>query len=219
MVCGRGQFYITSERFQSLSALGTSVRGGVFLRKTPLDNPATGCGNSGTAVAVRARSASISPAWSRWIAPGRIGIMSTQRRDGRSAPTTETGRLSMRHDSRLAQGKDLANRANQWKLANAVPLRWNFPANASGHLSAMAAPSTLRQDTRNQQPVRFLCPGSPPTRQAAALRPFIDTGYPPIPFPAVFARVHPTLPHVPVAPGCRTERYDGKGNLYLKHAA
>ena len=142
--------------------------------------------------------------------------MSTQRRDGRSAPTTEIGRRSMRHGSRLAQGKDLANRSN---LANAVPPRWNFPANASGHLSAMAAPSTLRQDTRNQQPDRFLCPGSPPTRQAAALRPFIDTGYPPIPFPAVFARVHPTLPHVPAALSCRTERHDGKGNLYFQHAA
>jgi hypothetical protein len=169
-------------------------------------------------VAAKARSVSISPAWSRWIAPGRIGIMSTQRRDGRSAPTTETGRRSMRHGSRLAQGKDLANRANRLGLANAVSPTWNIAANASGDISSMTAPSTLRQDTRNQQPVRFLCSGSPPIGQAAALRSFIDTGYPPIPFPAVFARVHRTLPHVPVAIGCRTERYDGKGNLYIQHA-
>jgi hypothetical protein len=145
--------------------------------------------------------------------------MSTQRRDGRSASTTETGRWSMRHGSRLAQGTDLANRANRLGLANAVSPTWNIPANASGDISAMAAPNTLRQDTRNQQPVRFLCSGSPPTGQAAAHWPFFDKGYPPIPFPAVFARVHRTLPHVPVAIGCRTERYDGKGNLYLKHAA
>jgi hypothetical protein len=172
--------------------------------------------------AARARYSSISPAWSRWIAPGRIGIMSTQRRDSRWAPTTEAGRRGMRHDSRLAHGKDLANRA---KLANADLPAWVFPASASGQMSAMATRSTLRQDTRgdarNRQPVRFFWPGSPPVRQAAALRPFLDRliGYPPIPSPAVFARVHPTLPHVPAALGCRTERYDGKGNLYLQHAA
>ena len=171
--------------------------------------------------AAKARSVSISPAWSRWIAPGRIGIMSTQRRDGRSAPTTDIGCRSTRHGSRLAQGTDLANRANRLGLANTVSPTWNIPANASGDISAMATPSTLRQDTRNQQSVRFLCSGSPPIWQAAAHGPFFDRliGYPPIPFPAVFARVHRTLPHVPVAIGCRTERYDGKGNLYIQHAA
>ena len=142
----------------------------------------------------RARFSSISPAWSRWIAPGRIGFMSTQRRDGRSAATTETGRRRMRHGSRLAHCKDRANRSEQ---ANAVLPTSVFPASASGqtaHLPAMAAPSTLRQDTRNQQPVRSFCPGSPPVRQAAALETFLDRliGYPPIPSPAVFARVHPT---------------------------
>ena len=169
-----------------------------------------------------------SPAWSRWIAPGRIGFMSTQRRDGRSAPTTETGRRSLRHGSRLAQRKDLANRANRLGQANAVSLTWDFPASASGltaYFPAMAARSTLQQDTRydtsKQQPVRSFWPGSPPVRQAAALETFFDRliGYPPTPSPAVFARVHPTLPHVPAAFGCRTERYDGKGNLYFQHAA
>jgi len=147
--------------------------------------------------------------------------MSTQRRDGRSAPTTEAGRRGMRHGSRLARCKHLANQANRSKLANAVLPAWVFPASASGQMSAMAAPSTLQQDIRKQQPVRSLCPGSPPLRQAAAHGPFFDRliGYPPLPSPAVLARVHPTLPHVPAASGCRTERYDGKGNLYLQHAA
>jgi len=175
-------------------------------------------------LAARARFSRFSPAWSRWIAPGRIGFMSTQRRKGRSTPTTETGRRSTRHGSRLALCKYLANRANRLGQANAVLLTWDFPASASGltaYLPAQAAPSTLQQDTRNQQPVRSYCPGSPPVRQAAALRPYFDRliGYPPIPSPAVFARVHPTLPHVPAAFSCRTERYDGKGNLYFKHAA
>jgi hypothetical protein len=30
---------------------------------------------------------------------------------------------------------------------------------------------------------------------------------------------HPTLPRVPAAIGCRTERYDGKRDLYFQHAA
>jgi hypothetical protein len=150
--------------------------------------------------------------------------MSTQRRDGRSAPTTEVSRRSMRHGSRLALCKDLANRANRLGQANAVSLTWDFRAFASGrtvYLPAMATRSTLQQDTRsdtrNRQPVRHFCPGSPPVRQAAALSPFFNAY--PIPSPAVFARVHPTLPHVPAAFGCRTERYDGKGNLYFKHTA
>ena len=168
------------------------------------------------------------PAWSRWIAPGRIGFMSTQRRDIRSAPTTETGRLSTRHGSRLALCKNLANRANQLGQANAVLPSRVFPAFASGqtaYLPAKATRSTLQQDTRsdtrNQQSVRSFGLASPPVWQAAGLEAFCDRpiGYLPLPSPAFFARVHPTLPHVPAAFSCRTERYDGKGNLYFKHAA
>jgi len=154
--------------------------------------------------------------------------MSTQRRDGRSAPTTETGRRSTRHGSRLAHCEHLANRANRLGQANAVLPTWVFPAFAAGqtaYLSAIAVQSILQQDirsdTRNLQPVRSLCAGSPPVKQPAPQRTFFDRllGYPPIPSPAIFARVHPTLPHVPAAFGCRTERYDGKGNLYFQHAA
>jgi hypothetical protein len=154
--------------------------------------------------------------------------MSTQRRDIRSAPTTETGRLSMRYGSRLALCKDLANGANRLGQANAVLPTWVLPAFASvqtANVPATAARSTLqedaRSDTRKQQPVWSFCPGSPPVRQATALEAFCDRliGYPPLPFPAIFARVHLTLPHVPAAISCRTERYDGKGNLYFKHAA
>jgi hypothetical protein len=172
----------------------------------------------------RARFSRITPAWSRWIASGRIGIMSTQRRDGRWAPTTEIGRRSLRYRSRLAQGRDLANRSKQ---ANAVLPTWSFSApNAfdrmvfpAAHLPAMAARNPLQQDTRNKQHVRPLCPGSPPLGRAAGFGPLRLIGYPPIPSPAVFARLHPTLPDVLAASGSRTERYDGKGNLYFKHAA
>ena len=156
--------------------------------------------------------------------------MSTQRRDGRSTPATEIGRRSLRHGSRLAHCKDRANRAIRSELADAVLNPRSFPAYASSettHLPAIAARNTLQQDTRNQQNVRSFCPGSPPLGRAAGLSPlrligYRLFGYPAIPSPAVFARIHPTLPDVPAARHgglCRTERYDGKGNLYFKHAA
>jgi hypothetical protein len=158
----------------------------------------------------------ISPAWSRWIAPGRIGFMSTERRDGRSAPTTAAGRRSLRHGSRLARRKDRANRAIRSGQTDAI---WIFPAFASDR-TAMAARNTLRQDHRNQQHVRSFGAGSPPLRQATAQGPYFDrlNGYPPL-SSAGFAPLLRTLPHVPAAFCCRTERYDGKGNLYLQHAA
>jgi hypothetical protein len=153
--------------------------------------------------------------------------MGTQRRNGRWAPTTEIGRRSLRHGSRLAHCKGhLESRANRLEQADAVPPRWNFLADAAGrslrpavHLPVIAARNTLQLDTRNQQPVRSFDLGSPPLGRAAGLRPPRLIGYPPSLSPAVFARIHPTLPHVSAALGCRTERYDGKGNLYFKHAA
>ena len=39
------------------------------------------------------------------------------------------------------------------------------------------------------------------------------------PFPRRPCVPHPTLPQVPTAIGCRTERYDGKRNLHFQHAA
>jgi hypothetical protein len=190
--------------------------------------------------AVRKGFSSISPAWSTWIAPGRIGFMSTRETGCRSAPTTETGLVSTRHGSRVATGDDRANRSEQ---ADALPPSWIFPAYASYELAGPASPQataariTLRQDDRSQQQSRYDCPGSPPLGLPAAHSPAVDclTGSPVNPLPAVFARLHRTLPHVPavrhVSPatktcrrgpqcgGFRTERYDGKGNLHFKHAA
>ncbi len=47
----------------------------------------------------------------------------------------------------------------------------------------------------------------------------IGTSNPPIASPSGLPRLHLTLPLVPTANRCRTERYDGKGNLHLQHAA
>jgi hypothetical protein len=140
--------------------------------------------NLGLFLAARVGFSSISPAWSRWIALGRIGFMSTQRRE----------------DRRLASCTDRAG-APGWVTTN-----------------------SRRSDRRNQQRVRlvdlYIRFGSPPLRQAAARRPLLksSSGFPPDPSLAVFARLHPALPRVPAAMRCRTERYDGKRDLYFQHA-
>ena len=109
----------------------------------------------------------------------------------------------------------------------------NFPAIAAGRtappaisiLPALAATNSLPSDHRKQQPVRLVFfdvrMGSPPLGKASTLRPKLERppGYPPIPFFADRARFYPTLPRVPAALSCRTERYDGKRNLHFQHAA
>ena len=168
---------------------------------------------------------SISPAWSRWIAPGRIGFMSTQRRDDRCTPMAETGRWEQQSGSRFANCKDRAGTYGD--RFSASPAR-DLPAIAAGQtappamLPVFEATNSLRLDDRNQQQlIRLFSIGSPPTGQAAAPRPFFErsSGDLPLPSPVLRACSHPTLPPVPVALSCRTERYDGKGNLYLQHAA
>ena len=146
--------------------------------------------------------------------------MSTQRRDSRSALSTGSSRFGPRYGSPVALGDCCAIGL---KLADVV---WKFLAFAFD-LMALAAWNSLRVDRRHQRHVRsqwhvrFLNVGSPPFGQVAVPRPLFDCsiGHPPILTPAVFARLHRTLPLVPAAQRSRMERYDGKGNLHFKHAA
>ena len=144
------------------------------------------CGNDFESIqSARGGFSSTSPAWSGWIASGRIGFMSTQRRENR----------------RLASCKNRVGAPDR------------------------VITNSLRSDRRNRQRDRlvllFIRFGSPLPGQAAAWRPFLErlSGYPPIPSPVVFARLHPALPQVPAALRCRTERYDGKRDLHFQHAA
>jgi hypothetical protein len=159
---------------------------------------------------------STSPARSRWIALGRIGFMSTQRRQDHL---------------RLADCKD---RAVRWGIGFLCLLARELFAIASGQTAppeiqapefpVSTATNSLSSDDHNQQPVRLVFTniriGSPPSGRLSRLRPPRGhfAGYPPIHSSADRAS-HSTLPRVPAAIGCRTERYDGKGNLYFKHAA
>jgi hypothetical protein len=171
--------------------------------------------------------------------------MSTQRREDRAAPTTKIRWQGRRSDMRLAS---CADRAGSSENEFPTSLARSFPANAARRTAppvtpaldpdpqpahqgcvagppGMAATNSLRSDHPNQQhawpvqlDIRF---GSPPLWQPAARRPLrqLPSGAPPIPFPAVSARLHPTLPRVPAARSCWTERYDGKRDLHFKHAA
>ena len=116
---------------------------------------------------------SISPAWSRWNAPGRIGFMSTQRREDHL---------------RLADCKD---RAGSWRQRiHCSPAR-EFIAIAAGQTAppespARTATNSLSSDHQNQQPVRLVFIdiriGSPPTQRTCTQRPSVGQfpGYPSI---------------------------------------
>ena len=87
------------------------------------------------------------------------------------------------------------------------------------------ATNSLQSDYRNTQLVRLVSlnfrRGSPPPgvgRRAAAV-PLASFGSSLPHIPSGLARLHPSLPRVPVAECYRTERYDGKRDLYLQHAA
>jgi len=105
---------------------------------------------------------SISPAWSRWIAPGRIGFMSTQRLQ----------------DLRLAHCKD---RAGSRGVGFLCLLARELFAIAAGRTAppegpARTATNSLSSDYRNLQPIRLVLTniriGSPPTGKASIERPF-----------------------------------------------
>jgi hypothetical protein len=161
-------------------------------------------------------------------APGRIGFMSTQRRE-----------IRWRH----------IRCAGRWGQTFLCPLAQRASAIASGGTAppgfpAWFATNSLQSGFRIVQLDRLvqllfvqlvqlvqlvllvrlvLRHGSPPFGDgpgATAGRP-ANHGFslPHIPFPSGLACFHPTLPWVPAGRRRWAERYDGKGNLYLQHSA
>lgn len=96
--------------------------------------------------------------------------------------------------------------------ARAAQLETAPPLNA-----ALRPTSSLQSDYRIS-PLEN-CSDSPPGEGASAVTAILRSSFPPIPSPPVGARFYPALPLIPAVPSSRTERYDGKGNLYLQHAA
>lgn len=168
-------------------------------------------------------------------APGRIGFMSTQKRDSRSTPATNPCRPGPRH-CRQRQAK--TERAGDWssmaRQVCAYAGKVTAPLGSTlWSIWAWAATTFLQAD---QLPGHFAQPhfgaelsGSPPMpecpprrahRLAALGTPASPrSSLPPIPFPSGFARLHRNLPQAPAADRRRAERYDGQRDLYFLHAA
>jgi len=177
--------------------------------------------------------------------PGRIGFMSTQRRENRWQRTSCTGgEVPSRH--RMPIGGE---RAGSIMVMVPGPIT-QLEANASGgtappgfpawfHFNdrflSLGAPvwlatNSLQWDCLRVQFVSFagqLCRdkrrGSPPFGAAPSAETCtpatIESSSSLISFPSGLAHLHPALPLVPAGKRRWAERYDGKRDLYLQHAA
>ncbi len=96
-----------------------------------------------------------------------------------------------------------------------------------GFRRKLTSTDSLQSDYRNTRLDRLVAlnirRGSPPSRaghraEAVTLKSF-GSSFPPIPFSSGFARFHLSLPRVPAALRRRSERYDGKRDMYFQHAA
>ena len=147
--------------------------------------------------------------------PAGQGFMSTQRRETR---LRKTGCMER------AQSNGLSSSAFSARLDHAHANGETAPA---GFIPSWLATNSLQSDYRSTQLVGLVPSnirrGSPPPGAGshAAARRLKSQGSSllHIPFPSGFARLLPSLPRVPIAKGYRTERYDGKRDLYLQHAA
>jgi len=149
--------------------------------------------------------------------PGRIGFMSTQRRESRWQRTS------------------CMERARGWEQASPASIAGNAHAHANGGTAPPASPArlatnSLQSDLRIamiarlvRQDIRHSSRSSSPPgtmRSATSGTPAnLGSSLPLIPFPSGFASLHPTLPQAPAGRRRWAERYDGKRDLYLQHAA
>jgi hypothetical protein len=148
--------------------------------------------------------------------PGRIGFMSKQRRENRWRPAS------------------CMERARAFGLSSPAPLARILHAHANGGTAppvfpAWLATNSLQADYLASQLVRLVrqntrqysrsSPSPGTVSRLAAATALYWSSFPPISSSSDRVRLHPSLPQVPAASGCRTERYDGKRDLYLQHAA
>jgi len=153
---------------------------------------------------------------------GRIGFMSTQRREDRRCWSCMEGarvfgpgvsRSFARHGHAGANGgtappdfhssdEDLSQGAPD------IPARvaTNSPRENLEHFEfAWLAGRESRRSAPGAMSGRSAAPGAP--------------SHPAYPIPAGLSRIHSALPQFPARRACRTERYDGKRDLYFQHAA
>jgi len=157
---------------------------------------------------------------------GRIGFMSTQRREDRRCWSCMEGawafgpgvsRSFARHGHAGANGgtappdyhpsnEDLSQGAPDFQPGSQdLSLRaQDFPVRM--------ATNSLRGNLKNFE-ITWLAGRE--SRRAAPGAP----SHPAYPIPAGLSRIHSALPQFPARRVCRTERYDGKRDLYFQHAA
>ncbi len=167
------------------------------------------------------------------------GLMSTQRREYRSQRTSCTGRAGglgtafggpiARHDCANAGGGTAPPGISTYHPSDRHP----SPGALASHPNeedlslgtlARAATISLQLGYRIVQLVlQDLRHGSPPSGAGLGAETGTPANHgsplPHIPNPPGLARLHRTLPRVPAGRRRWAERYDGKGNLYLQHAA
>jgi hypothetical protein len=160
------------------------------------------------------------------LEPGRIGFMSTQRRENRWQRISCTQRGS---DSGVPGDR---SSSQGWKvsgLAIPAPIAQHGRAyakvgTAPPKTSAWLATNSLQSDHCTikfaKQNIRRSSP-SPGTgcRAACATLANHRSSLPRIASPSGLVRLHPTLSQFPAGKRRWTERYDGKGNLHLLNAA
>jgi len=153
------------------------------------------------------------------LEPGRIGFMSTQRRENRwqrrscteraGAPGPVGPAVIARHACAQATVGTAPLAAALW-----LPVAWLATKSLQLDCRFLTIVRFRHQDTRRSS--------SPPGQKSctAAGTPATLWSSPShIPSPSGFARLHPALPQIPAGTSRWTERYDGKRDLYFQHAA
>jgi hypothetical protein len=151
--------------------------------------------------------------------------MSTQRRLGR---LTLPIRIGLRLGSWLAHCRD---RVESWRSKFPVCSMRGFPAQTTGRTARrevlinypgldghrFSATGSVQTTAHTAFSHRFTPPFGRATLPIRLIVPPANTLL--TPSPADLTRFHQTSPLEPAALSRRTERYDGKGNLHLQHAA
>jgi hypothetical protein len=156
------------------------------------------------------------------LEPGRIGFMSTQRRENRWQRINCTHRGSV---SGFANPAPIAQHGRAYAKVGTAPI-WFRPSDkelSPGALDWLAT-NSLQSDHRTIQFARQnIRRSSPPPgagcRAASATLATHRSSLLRITSPSVFVCLHSTLPQFPAGKRRWTERYDGKGNLHLLNAA
>ena len=159
------------------------------------------------------------------LEPGRIGFMSTQRRESHSTPTTKNCWRGALRGWRSLSDTACAEIREQLEVARTAH-------QSSSFATVLTAPNweatnSLQLDSCNSRYVQVIEPeirrGLLPVWEASRTI-FSPTAsrrssLPLNPDPPGLVSLHPALPQFPAAKGRRTERYDGKRDLHLQHAA